>query len=302
VKKHRAPNNFMADRLPAAILATVLLTSAKLSAAGVEATPHDKSSYTLFNPTPTEYMRELNTDRPDKTESPYTVDAGHYQIESDLFTYTHDHITGGGADTSINAWSFGTLNLKAGLCNSTDFQLILNPYNRITTDDHSAKTVTHQSGFGDAMVRVKWNAWGNDGGKTAGGIMPFLKLPTNQDGLGNHAIEGGLIFPLAVELPAGWGLGAMTEFDWNQNDGGGGYHTVFVNSVTLDHNLIGKLDGYVEFFTAASTERHSTWQGTFDLGLEYKLTDNIQLDTGVNIGVTDSADDVNPFVGISIRF
>ena len=30
----------------------------------------DKSGYTLFNPTPEEYMREISPDRPDKTEQP----------------------------------------------------------------------------------------------------------------------------------------------------------------------------------------------------------------------------------------
>ena len=49
--------------------------------------PPDKAKYHLLNPTPREQMREMSTDRPDKTESPYTVDAGHFQIESDLFAY-----------------------------------------------------------------------------------------------------------------------------------------------------------------------------------------------------------------------
>jgi len=44
-----------------------------------------KSRYTLFNPTPRELVREMNTDRPDKTESPYTPDAGHFQIEAAAF-------------------------------------------------------------------------------------------------------------------------------------------------------------------------------------------------------------------------
>jgi hypothetical protein len=39
-----------------------------------------------------------------------------------------------------------------------------------------------------------------------------------------------------------------------------------------------------------------------DLGLTYGLTDNIQIDTGVNLGVTRSADDVNAFTGLTVRF
>jgi hypothetical protein len=39
-----------------------------------------------------------------------------------------------------------------------------------------------------------------------------------------------------------------------------------------------------------------------DFGLTYGLTDDIQLDAGINIGVTRSAEDFNPFVGLSWRF
>ena len=50
----------------------------------------DKSTYNLFNPTPRELMREMSTDRPDQTESPYTVDAGHFQMEMDFVKATFD--------------------------------------------------------------------------------------------------------------------------------------------------------------------------------------------------------------------
>ena len=50
----------------------------------------DKSSYTIFNPVPRDLMRELTPDRPDKTESPYTVDAGHFQLEMDFANFTLD--------------------------------------------------------------------------------------------------------------------------------------------------------------------------------------------------------------------
>jgi hypothetical protein len=37
-------------------------------------------------------------------------------------------------------------------------------------------------------------------------------------------------------------------------------------------------------------------------GLTYKLGKNVQLDGGVNFDVTQAADRINPFVGLSIRF
>lgn len=262
----------------------------------------DKSRYHLFNPTPREYLREMSTDRPDKTESPYTVDAGHFQLETDLFSYTHDRDRSDGGDKRMEAYAIAPVNLKAGLLNDVDLQLILESYNHVRESDRVTGAVEKRSGFGDVTTRLKVNFWGNDGGQTAFAMMPFVKFPSNQDDLGNDAVEGGVIFPVAVGLPRGWGMGVMTEVDFVRNEADTGYHTSFVNTITFAHDIVGNLGGYVEFFSEVSTERDSPWVGTVDTGLTYAVTEDIQLDAGVNIGVTRSADDVNPFIGLSVRF
>ena len=58
--------------------------------------------------------------------------------------------------------------------------------------------------------------------------------------------------------------------------------------------------GYVEFFSNVSTERDAEGVGIF--GFTYGIGPNIQLNAGMNVGVTRSADDLNPFVGLSVRF
>jgi hypothetical protein len=262
----------------------------------------DKSQYHLFNPTPRELMREMSTDRPDKTESAYTVDGGHFQIESDLVVFAHDHDTANRANISGDAWSFVTLNLKAGLCNFSDLQVILLPYSKVRTDDRVEGAISHQSGFGDVLTRLKVNLWGNDGGKTAGGIMPYVKWPTSQDNLGNHAIEVGVILPLAFELPAGFSGGAMTQFDCRQNGDSHDYHAEFINTVTVSRNIVGKLDGFVEFFSLVSAQDDAPWIGTFDFGFTYAITEDMQLDAGAYVGVTKSAANIAPFLGFSVRF
>jgi hypothetical protein len=264
----------------------------------------DKSGYSLFKPTPPNLLREMSTDRPDKTESAYTVDAGHFQVEMDLLSYAYDRERSGGATTTVDAFAIAPINFKVGLCNQVDLQVVVETWNYVRTKVSAPgfKSSQHQRGFGDITTRLKYNFWGNDGGKTAFAAMPFVKLPTNQDELGNNSVEGGLILPLAVELPKGFGMGVMTEFDFNRDAVGDGYHTEFVNTITLSHDIVGDLGGYVEFFSAVSTEDDSEWVGTVDLGLTYGLTENIQLDGGVNIGVTDVAPDINPFLGVSFRF
>jgi hypothetical protein len=111
-----------------------------------------------------------------------------------------------------------------------------------------------------------------------------------------------VIVPLAVALPGGFGLGLMTEVDFVRDADDSDLHLEFVNTITLGRDLIGDLAGYVEFFSAVSAEDDSDWVGTIDVGLTYAWTENLQLDAGINIGVTRTADDLNPFVGISYRF
>jgi Putative MetA-pathway of phenol degradation len=262
----------------------------------------DKSVYNLFHPTPREYLRELSTDRPDKTESPRTVDAGHFQIEMDLATYFHDRDRSGGGDTRSDALAIAPINLKVGLLNNVDLQLILETYNFVRVEDRVAGTVENKSGFGDTTVRVKVNAWGNDQGSSALAVMPFVKLPTNQDDLAGDSVEGGIIIPFGFELPRGWELGFTTVYGFGREDTSSDYDAVFINSATLGHDLFGDLGGYVEFFSEVNTGQASRWVGTVDFGLTYEVTANLRLDAGVNVGITESADDVNPFVGMSWRY
>jgi hypothetical protein len=247
-------------------------------------------------------MREMATDRPDKTESPFTVDAGHFQIEADILNYSYDRHNSAPTDTRVETVSIAPMNLKVGLCNKVDLQLVVETYTSVRVHDVATGVVQKNRGFGDIIPRLKWNVWGNDGGATALALMPFVKLPTNQDDLGNHSVEGGMIVPFAAQMPYDWAMGLMTEFDFIRDSVGSGYHAEFIHSITFSHDIVDNLAGYVEFFSLVRAESGSDWVGTVDIGLTYALSDDIQLDGGVNIGVTRAADDISPFIGISWRF
>lgn len=270
--------------------------AATLMSSAAETHAADKSGYSLFNPTPDTLLRDMSTDRPDKTESPYTVDAGRFQIETDLVAYTHDSRHG----ITTRAFDVLPFNVKVGLTGSTDLQLVYGAYSQVRA---SGGGITEtDSGTGDLVVRVKHNLWGNDGGTTALALMPFVKLPTNTMASLNDDVEGGLIVPLAVDLGSGMGLGLMTEIDILKAEDGRGYEPTFVNSATLSFELTRQLGMYVEAFVERSTESGAETIVTFDTGVTYAVTDNLQLDAGANIGVTDAADDLNVFVGLSQRY
>jgi hypothetical protein len=261
------------------------------------AAPADKSGYTLFNPTPGKMLRGLNSDRPDVTEGPYTVDAGHYQLEFSFVEYTHDDDHGDRTD----GFSVLPANLRIGLLNNLEADVIVNPYENILFHGHGESA--RNAGFGDSELRAKLNLWGNDSGQTAFGLLPFIKLPTGTDDLSNHHVEGGLILPVAIaDLPGKFDLGAMAEFDIDHNDRDGGYGVNVVHTITLGHALFSeKINAYIEYVGVCPISVGQSYLAYFDTGVTYVVNENLQLDCGINIGLSQRADDFTLFTGLSFR-
>lgn len=248
----------------------------------------------LFSPTPKSAMRDLSTDRPDQTESPYSVNAGHVQLEMDLFNWTHDSEDG----TTFEAWNIAPLNLKIGILENADLQLVFENWTRESRTTGGRRTV--QEGIGDFTLRWKQNLWGNDGGATALAVMPFVTIPLHTGDLGRDEPEAGIIIPFGWNLPHGLYLGLMTEWDW-LNDERGGHHNAWFNTITLGAELTESIGAYVEF-TAMVYDDGSPWEGTVDGGFTFALSEDVQFDIGCNVGVTRAAPDVQPFIGLTYRY
>jgi hypothetical protein len=121
----------------------------------------NKWQYNLFNPTPRALMREMSTDRPDKTESAYTVDAGHFQFEADVVSFGVDRWNADGE--RVFGVNVANVNLKAGLYYNVDLQLVVENY--VYEQVRADGATVRKSGFGDLTTRLKVNLWGNDGGQ-----------------------------------------------------------------------------------------------------------------------------------------
>src|SRR5262249_29428679 len=126
------------------VLFTVVLCAGAALAQDPTPTP-DKSQYTLFNPTPIELRRAYNTDRPSNTDSPSTIDAGVFQIESDVANWTLDYDNG----VRVRTWIVGNTNFKLGLTNWMDLQIFPQLYVNARTSGPSFGTPVEQVGFGD---------------------------------------------------------------------------------------------------------------------------------------------------------
>ena len=261
----------------------------------------DKSQYSLFNPVPDDQMRSFSTDRPTKSDSPYTVDAGHFQYEADIVNWIYDR--NNTSQTTVSNVLVGDPVLKAGLTNRTDLEVGLAPININQSNNRPAGTQVTYAGFGDIYTRVKFNVLGNDGGDYALAIVPYVKAPTANHHIGNTHWEGGGYVPFIAALPSDWTLNITSEMDLLENASLDGTHTNFSNLINFSHPFFDpSLTGYVEFWSDVNNDVGAQTQYTGDLALSWVVKDNLQLDVGVNIGLNKASNDVQPYLGISQRF
>jgi len=256
----------------------------------------DKSAYTLFNPTPDDALRSFNTDRPPKANSPYTVDAGHFQYETDIAVFGYGNTDG----VKTQDWTVADPTLKLGLTNTIDSELQITPYESVVTK--IAGNTTSVSGYGDTFARLKINMLGDDHGAVAVALLPYVKLPTAQSGLGNGSIEGGLILPISISAPDGFTMIVMPEGDYLKDTAGSGYHVAFDFLINVSHPLDKHWTLYTEVFTSQSFQSQDKPIYTLDEALTCALTQNLQLDFGGNFSLNDVPPRTQLYTGLSQRF
>jgi Putative MetA-pathway of phenol degradation len=261
----------------------------------------DKSAYNLFNPTPDDEMRKFTPDRPTKGYSVRTIDAGHFEVETDLVSYTYSKYLG------IATHSVEALDptLKIGITNWADFEVQFNGLQSSQSFDNQTRAaIAHGTGFGDVYLRTKINLFGNDNGPAGLALIPYIKVPSSVPIISNGAVEGGLIAPLALRLPQDYIVTLMTEVDDLKNADDGRRYTNFVNLVGVSHPLPGieGANGMVELYSSAGTDPAAPPIYTFDVGMNFRLDQHVILDVGLNLGLNKAAPKAQIYIGVSARF
>jgi hypothetical protein len=271
----------------------ILILIALIGFAHGEVFAQSEKKYSLFNPVPREKMREMSTDRPDITESPNSVDAGHFQIETDLFKTSRNKTDG---ITTIEN-NFNLANLKLGLSKNIDLQLVVGSYVNSYEKDVNGTKFNDASGFGDLTLRLKYNLWGNDGGKTAFAMMPYVNLPTSKE---SDYTEVGIVFPLSVDLGNEFSLGTQVQFDLLKSTSKIGYHGSVLQSLVLGKELTDNLETFAESYYVYDFEEKKA-QVSVNGGFGYAVSPNVKFDVGFNLGITKNTDKVY-FIGFSFRY
>jgi hypothetical protein len=233
--------------------------------------------------------RDMATDRPDTTESPVTVPKGRFQIEAEALAHSWN-------DGRSASWTVGESLLKYGVTDRMDMHLNVPVYSRLRGDDGG-----WAEGFGNLTLRMKYNLWGNDEGRSALAVLPFVSAPTAADGMGAEDWEFGVAIPFSFDLTDSLSLGLQQQFD-GLDDGMGGHEFEWLQSVALGVALTEKAGVFAEAVTVLRFEGDETTDVAINVGGTFQFTPDCQLDAGVRVGLAGEVDDVQLFLGWSQRF
>jgi len=271
--------------------ALILLLLASFVTAPISAQANGAESneaFHLFNPVPRDQLRDFTPDRPGASENPFTVDAGHYHLELGIGRFSHDDSDG----VRTRERAFAETKLRAGLVPWLELQLVIEPYTRSEIEDADSEPVVDE-GYRGTTLRLKANLWGNDGGPTALGLLPFVRFA-------DDAVDFGLAVPFAMELPLELDLGATLEADFVElDDRTRGVELSAAAGVGRD--LAGPLGGSVELIGVYTAHDASERELASEIGLALAVLEDLQLDLSARIGLAGPAADIELFAGAAGR-
>ncbi len=263
--------------------------------------------YSLFNPTPDDKLRPMVTERPTNSDGANTIDPGRFQIETSLISNSRNKDCNQGNCTKTSTTSFAdSTNIRLGLTQNSEIQIIATPYS-YKRQQAANSEIDERDGFNDVTIRGKYSFLGNEGEKFGLAIIPFIKLPTNKNDLGNNDIEGGLGIPFSINFDDGFSIGGMTQFNFlkDQNsldDYHKSYHIGYANAIYISQIFNEKYNIYAEYYSFKADVSKSWWQNSANVGIIYSVSKNMKLDAGFGYGLSNAADDLTMFLGTAYRF
>lgn len=260
----------------------------------------DKRHYTLFKPTPRQYTRPMVPDRPGITESPYSVDAGHVQYETDaLRLLTRREGAAHGHDWYVNHFL-----AKVGLTDRTDFQVEVDSYtySHNFDDSQGGQNLFDQNqlnrGFGDVTLRLKHTLLGDDDSRSALGLIGYVELPSG-GAVGDGGYEPGLTLTGVFQCTKNWSVGGQVANNFFFDPTASQHFLQLTPTLTTDYQFSKLVQGFAELVGYWDT-RQATWRSSINLGPQLDINDNLQLDFGTHLPLTHSVDR-EYFLGLSFR-
>ena len=238
------------------------------------------------------------TDRPTKSNFACTVEPDHFQYEADIANFASYNANG----VTTQTWIVINPTFKYGLTPQIDIEANFSPFVSARSHDRTGLHAT-ETGVSDLYLRMKYQFVNIDDGAFQATLLPYVKVPAAKPGIGNEAIEGGLLVPVNYKLTDTITLTAVPELDIFKNALDDGRHANTAQLVNVGFALPGNFTLYGELWGDWTFDPTGTvTQLSADAALAYGVTPYLQLDVGLNVGLNRNTPDLQGYIGIAQKF
>lgn len=240
----------------------------------------------------------LITDRPDQTESAFTVPPHLFQLEAG---WGYGERRDSGARVTIQG--FPQALLRFGLNELFELRLGVPGIEIETGDDRSGSSTTR--GLVDATLGFKVVLAKEKGLLPQTAFLGTLIVPSGDEEFTSDRVDPSFRFvfsnTLSSRLSLGYNLGILwrTEAD---SSGTQDTQSLFDWTVALGIAATDRIGVFVEAFGLSPIESATPTVTSFDTGLTYLLTPRLQFDGSASVGLSSAAPDWTVGLGISFRF
>lgn len=234
------------------------------------------------------WSQDLETDRPDQTESSAVVPKGMFQIETGVGVEVET--TNIALNSSLQTFTLPTTLFRIALGNRLEFRVV-NSLLAVKETKGLAEEANHNLGVDALQLGFKRLILKGNGAVPQIALMSHVVLPTGTD----FSPHYGSITKILVshDLIKGCGIGYNLGFDYVSKN-----EQVFTYSVALNAPLTPKIGVYVEGFGNYSSA--GIFVANADAGFTYLLTENMQLDYSFGVGINNRMN--YQALGLSVRF
>ncbi|MBI4239137.1 MAG: transporter [Deltaproteobacteria bacterium] len=244
-------------------------------------------------PTPRWYGDDtvITAERPRATLDLDTVGKRRFQVETS-FDYQVESDTPG----SVSTIAFPT-QVRFGVIDPLELRVRGNLF---TFQSVSGGGTTR--GFGDLAFGTKWAIVQGGGFLPAVGLVADLAVPTGSDNVSNNTLvpQGRAI--AAWELPAEFRLDTNAGFDYPRRDAAGDRFARFLYGAAVRRALPfweHRINTFVELAGAEPLHDRKAGPHIFGTGAGVRITEAMQLDTFLRVGLNKTAANLQTGVGFS---
>lgn len=244
---------------------------------------------------------DLVTDRPDFTESALAVPRGRGQLEIG-YTYTYD--SGGGTRTHDHTYPEALLRL--GLVDNVELRLSWSGWShteamhKVRIDDRWTRVESRSDGCNDVGIGFKFHLLEQRGLRPELGVILETSLPTGADELSSDDVDPAVKWLWSYDLTDRLAVAGNLNFAVPTSEHGRYFETSA--SLTLAASLTDRLGSYVEYFGFYPSDRGQSDAHYLNGGFTFLITNNLQADIRVGMGLNEEADDLFSGIGMAWRF